>query len=638
MATDIKPPALTALNMPVRSVTLTSAGYYLDNLGVALSATDDVSGLSSFAITFKNPSGTKQYHVVGGPSYGGKLISGTSLSGTWPQHVTQSKGEYFLDQYAELGTYTLSHINLTDVAGNTSSYFAADLKAISLDASSFSFNVAAGLSPSYSLAASTGSVNEGSIATFTLTATNVASGTAVAYTLSGISAADVSGGSLSGNAVVNSSGVATISVTLLNDSLTEGSETLIVTAGGATASTVVNDISKAPTYSIYAVSSSLNEGSRAEFYFSASNVSQYTTLPWTLSGISASDVSDGKLSGTLQFSESISSISLFVPLANDELTEGDETLTFSIGGTTASLIIKDTSKSAVLPSYSLTASDTSVNEGSSANFTLRTTNVSYGTSVAYTLSGISAADVSGGSLSGMAVVNSSGAATISVTLLNDSLTEGSETLTVSAGGVSASTVVSDTSLNSFTPNSNIPAKISLGTIAGKTLNLLNPIQFENGRIYYFLDANGDGKNSHVLGNISTYYLDALSHDYLDTLLNNGADTVDTQPNGAKWGVDDERTLKLGSIYIVLPTSSEVKVDFSLDSYFWSGGTRYSTSDTVIVSNGTQSIWTSIGWEAANSFWLATPSIYGHQYSRLSGGGNSASNSIAGVDEGVRFFV
>jgi hypothetical protein len=96
----------------------------------------------------------------------------------------------------------------------------------------------------YSLKASSTTINEGSTATFTLTTTNVSAGTLVPYILSGISAADVFGGSLSGNASTNSIGVATISVTLLNDALTEGTETLVVTAGGVTASTVVNDTSK----------------------------------------------------------------------------------------------------------------------------------------------------------------------------------------------------------------------------------------------------------------------------------------------------------------------------------------------------------------------------------------------------------
>ena len=101
------------------------------------------------------------------------------------------------------------------------------------------------VSPTFTMFASATSVNEGGVATFTLRTTNVAAGSSIPYTLSGISAADVFGGSLSGNAVVNSSGVATISVALLNDLLTEGAETLKVTAGSATASIVVNDTSTA---------------------------------------------------------------------------------------------------------------------------------------------------------------------------------------------------------------------------------------------------------------------------------------------------------------------------------------------------------------------------------------------------------
>ena len=72
----------------------------------------------------------------------------------------------------------------------------------------------------YALSAGLSSCNEGSTATFTFT-TNVTSGTFVPYTLSGISAANVSGGSLSDKAVDNPSRVATISITLLNDLLAE---------------------------------------------------------------------------------------------------------------------------------------------------------------------------------------------------------------------------------------------------------------------------------------------------------------------------------------------------------------------------------------------------------------------------------
>jgi TRAP-type C4-dicarboxylate transport system permease large subunit len=96
------------------------------------------------------------------------------------------------------------------------------------------------------LTVSNSSVNEGATATFTLSTTNLASGTSVPYTLSGagITANDVLGGSLSGTAVVNSNGIATISVGIANDSEIEDAETLTITAGGATKSILIN----APTY------------------------------------------------------------------------------------------------------------------------------------------------------------------------------------------------------------------------------------------------------------------------------------------------------------------------------------------------------------------------------------------------------
>ena len=87
------------------------------------------------------------------------------------------------------------------------------------------------------------SVNEGSTASFTLTTKNLASGTSVPYTLSGVSATDISNGSLNGSVVINSNGIGTISIGITNDLLQEGPENLTVSAGGASASTVVNDTS-----------------------------------------------------------------------------------------------------------------------------------------------------------------------------------------------------------------------------------------------------------------------------------------------------------------------------------------------------------------------------------------------------------
>ena len=98
----------------------------------------------------------------------------------------------------------------------------------------------------------------------------------------------------------------------------------------------------------------------------------------------------------------------------------------------------------VAATYSLSASPTSVNEGSSVTFTL-TTNQSG--SFPYTISGtnVTAADLSSGSLTGN-ISNGSGGA-VTITLSSDQSTEGTETLTFALNNGLASTnvTISDTS-------------------------------------------------------------------------------------------------------------------------------------------------------------------------------------------------
>jgi hypothetical protein len=105
-------------------------------------------------------------------------------------------------------------------------------------------------SATYSLIASTATINEGSTATFTLTTTNVSSGTSVPYILSGtgINAADISNGLLNGSVVINSNGIGVITIGLANDLLQEGPENLTLTAGGSSATILINDTSNTTTY------------------------------------------------------------------------------------------------------------------------------------------------------------------------------------------------------------------------------------------------------------------------------------------------------------------------------------------------------------------------------------------------------
>jgi hypothetical protein len=98
--------------------------------------------------------------------------------------------------------------------------------------------------PTYTITRSASSVDEGSSITFTLSTTNVANGTVLPYTISGISANDVTSGTLTGSFTV-SNNLATATITMSADQLTEGAETATLTLNNAAASNfvVVNDTS-----------------------------------------------------------------------------------------------------------------------------------------------------------------------------------------------------------------------------------------------------------------------------------------------------------------------------------------------------------------------------------------------------------
>lgn len=108
-----------------------------------------------------------------------------------------------------------------------------------------SYKLGVTTSATYTATASVSSVNEGGSVTFTITTNNVAPGN-VSYTITGISSGDLSSGSLSGTITTtgsNASASGTTSVTLSADGVTEGTETMIFTAGGSSVSVTINDTS-----------------------------------------------------------------------------------------------------------------------------------------------------------------------------------------------------------------------------------------------------------------------------------------------------------------------------------------------------------------------------------------------------------
>jgi len=84
------------------------------------------------------------------------------------------------------------------------------------------------------------------------------------------------------------------------------------------------------------------------------------------------------------------------------------------------------------PTYAISLSAYSINEGSTLTTTVSTTNVTAGTTLYYSLSGtgITSADFLSGSLLGSGVLSSSGSFSFSHALANDLTTEGTETLEI----------------------------------------------------------------------------------------------------------------------------------------------------------------------------------------------------------------
>ena len=151
--------------------------------------------------------------------------------------------------------------------------------------------------------------------------------------------------------------------------------------------------------------------------------------------------------------------------------------------------------------YTLSSGTSSFNEGTNASFMLSTTNVTAGTVVPYSISGtINSADVVGGSMTGNVSIGVDGKATIIVALAADNLTEGSETLTVTAGGASASTIVNDTSLSlgiSVTTNPHVvdvmtgqTVKIDLVTTRAMTIAGAPSLQLSDSGIASYISGSG----------------------------------------------------------------------------------------------------------------------------------------------------
>jgi hypothetical protein len=196
---------------------------------------------------------------------------------------------------------------------------------------------------------------------------------------------------------------------------------------------VTNCVTGTPTYSIVGSSSTVDEGSSAFFTISTQYVRDTTTLYWTVDTNSSSQSADfNAISGTASINSDSGNVT--IGIVADVTTEGSQTFkvqlrTGSVSGsvvaTSGTITINDTSTTP--PTYNFGTIPTSINEGSSGNFNVVTTDVPNGTTLYWTINLDSSSENEDFSATSGTVTINDNSGVISVGITNDSTTEGSET-------------------------------------------------------------------------------------------------------------------------------------------------------------------------------------------------------------------
>lgn len=377
---------------------LTSTAKNLDDLGSIVAATpNSVLAFTPFKLTVPNVSvvegnsGTKEVTLT--LTLDHKPLAATTVSYKTLTTGTATAGTDFV---AETGTVTFK-------AGETSKTITVTVKGDAVVEGNETIKVqftgadlAAGKiatatitndDPTYTLTAAAVSADEGSTATFNLKTTDVADGTVLKYTLTGVDAADVTGGSLTGTTTVTN-GAATITVDLANDLVTEGAETLKVALdnGKASATTTVADTSTTPSYTLTVGAPAVAEGESGTTTLtfdltldSAAKADTTVSFSTLTSGTATAGTDFVAGTGSVTFAAGETTKQVTVTVNGDTTSEGDETVAVQFTGDNLVAAVTGTgtitNDDGAPPIFTLTSDAPSVVEGNSgtANLTFNLT-------------------------------------------------------------------------------------------------------------------------------------------------------------------------------------------------------------------------------------------------------------------------
>ena len=251
-----------------------------------------------------------------------------------------------------------------------------------------------------------------------------------------------------------------------------------------------------PTYSVGTSSTSVSEGGSVSVTVNTTNVGSGTTLFYNIIGnVDGADFSDNVTAGSFIISNGIGTVTKNIANDLDE-NEGIEAfaIRISIGsstgqvvGTSSTIFITDLG----LPSYTITPSAASVNEGSSVSFTVNTVNAT-GTLYYSTNGTANAADFTDNSLTGsfslVSTGSTTGVGTIVRSIATDFDTESGEqfSITVRTGSTSGPgvTTSSNVTIGDVTPTVNVAESATSVNEGGSVTFTISGSNIPDGTYYY----------------------------------------------------------------------------------------------------------------------------------------------------------
>lgn len=317
---------------------------------------------------------------------------------------------------------------------------------------------------------------------------------------------------------------------------------------------------------------SLNEGAIFTVTVTTENVVDNTTLYYTINQVSgsitSSDFTDGFLSGSFTITNNTGSFNKTLLL--DEISETSDVFNIQIrtGSISGPIVLTSANVTINNPTFSVSPTAPSYDEGTNITWNIITANVSDGTTLYYSLSGTNIeSPLEFGSLTGSFVINSN-TGIVSVTIANDLLTEGTETVqfnlrTGSVSGTIVATATANINDTSLTPTATITPSVTSVDEGSSVTFTVNTTNFPSGTLSWSIIGtnvtSGDliTTGSVVISGSTGTIVSNITNDFLTE----GVETfylrvTSVRPNGATVILGDSPTITINDTSIT-PTATVV---------------------------------------------------------------------------------